>query len=329
MDYTLKKSENVINIDELYLTFTTYKGTLQVLNGINLNIHKEGITGIVGESGSGKTMTSLSILGLIEPPGKITSGSIMFKGLDLLKLDKKAARRAVSGKISFIPQGSRAALNPVFTVGEQVSRIYRVHRGMSKAESLNACAEAFRAVGIPEPNKRLKAYPHELSGGMCQRVLIVMGIASQPELLIADEPTTGLDVTVQAQILEMVSSMVEKERSACMLITHDLGVVAEVCDYMAVVYAGQVMEYGTVKEIFASPKHPYTQKLLDATLRVDIKKPITSISGAMPDLMNLNKGCKFVDRCHCSLSECRETEPEAVWDNNGRYLKCYKAGENL
>ena len=317
------RKEPVVRLEDLHVEFPLYQGTARVLNGVNLEIKPECITGIVGESGCGKTMTSSAILSLIPRPGRVTKGSIYLHGRDIVKMNQREVNDYVRGKISFVPQGARAAMNPVFTIGEQISRIYRINHGMGKQEAMEAAEEALRSVGIPEPKKRLKAYPHELSGGMCQRVLIVMGIAAGTTLLIADEPTTGLDVTVQAQILDLIMDMVEKNRSSCMFITHDLGVIAEISQYVAVMYGGQVVEYGTTEEIFLRPRHPYTRRLMDATLRVDIKKEITSIPGIVPSALKLTKGCYFAERCDEAMPVCFEENP-ADYVCDGHCVKCHK-----
>ncbi len=268
-------------------------------------------------------MTALSILQLIKSPGKIIDGSIKYKGEDLLKKDLNDIKNFRGKKIALIPQGSRAALNPVFTIGAQIALLYKVHKNMKKRESYEAAEEVLRSVGIPEPRKRLRAYPHELSGGMCQRILIAMGLALDPTLLIADEPTTGLDVTIQAQILDLILELVNEKSSSCILITHDLGVIAEVCQYVAVMYAGQVVEYGTTKDIFTDPRHPYTEKLIDATLRIDQKKTITSIKGTVPNFMHLPEGCSFSPRCHKALDLCHRQKPNTYYFADNRYVMCH------
>ncbi len=313
----------LLEIDNLHVHFFLYKGIAKVLNGVNLKIHNKGIQGIVGESGSGKSMTALSILQLIKSPGKIIDGSIKYKGEDLLKKDLNDIKNFRGKKIALIPQGSRAALNPVFTIGAQIALLYKVHKNMKKRESYEAAEEVLRSVGIPEPRKRLRAYPHELSGGMCQRILIAMGLALDPTLLIADEPTTGLDVTIQAQILDLILELVNEKSSSCILITHDLGVIAEVCQYVAVMYAGQVVEYGTTKDIFTDPRHPYTEKLIDATLRIDQKKTITSIKGTVPNFMHLPEGCSFSPRCHKALDLCHRQKPNTYYFADNRYVMCH------
>ena len=317
------KAQDLLRVENLHVEFPLYQGVAHVLNGVNLTLKKGCVTGIVGESGSGKTMTSSALLQLIPPPGKIVQGHIFFQGHDLVNLTRKETDRYVRGKISFVPQGARAALNPVFTIGEQISRIYRVNQGMDKRQAMQAAEDALRRVGIPEAHKRLSAYPHTLSGGMCQRVLIVMGIAAGSTLLIADEPTTGLDVTVQAAILEMIGEMVVSRHSTCMFITHDLGVIAQISQYMAVMYGGQVVEYGKTRDVFRNPLHPYTMRLIHATLRVDVKKPITSIPGIVPSALSQPAGCYFADRCGEALPVCFEKQPREVM-LEGRCVKCHK-----
>jgi oligopeptide/dipeptide ABC transporter ATP-binding protein len=315
--------KTLLEIDNLHVHFYLFHGISKVLNGVNLKIHREGIQGIVGESGCGKSMTALSILQLIKPPGRIITGSIKFRGTDLLKRDSVAIKKIRGRDIALIPQGSRAALNPVFTIGEQISRLYKVHKGMNNRESHEAAELALRSVGIPDSKKRLRAYPHELSGGMCQRVLIAMGLASDPVLLIADEPTTGLDVTIQSQILDLILNLVSEKKSSCILITHALGVIAEVCRHVAVMYAGQVVEYGETVDIFNDPKHPYTEKLIDATLRTDKRKPIVSIKGTVPNFMYLPEGCSFSPRCHRAFDLCHRQKPDTCYFSDNRYVMCH------
>ena len=323
MSAEIYNAEPVVRLEDVHVHFPLYQGTARVLNGVNLDIKKGCITGIVGESGCGKTMTSSAVLQLIPKPGKVTQGHIYVQGHDVVTMTRKEVNEYIRGKISFVPQGARAAMNPVFTIGEQISRIYRVNKGMNKKEAMDAAEEALKNVGIPEARKRLSAYPHELSGGMCQRVLIVMGIAAGPQLLIADEPTTGLDVTVQAQILELITEMVAKNHSSCMFITHDLGVIAEISQYVAVMYGGQVMEYGTTEQIFCAPKHPYTKRLMDATLRVDVRKKITSIPGIVPSALKETKGCYFAERCDEAEPICFAEEPP-VCHFGEHCVKCHK-----
>lgn len=320
--------EKVLEIKDLHVHFPTYQGVAKVLNGVNLTIEPETITGLVGETGSGKSMTGLSILRLIKRPGRIVKGSIFMEDKDLVKLSETEMKEKIRGKkISLIPQGTRGGLNPTFTVGEQISVIFRIHQKLNKRQSLEKAEEMLRKVGIPEPKKRLKAYPHELSGGMCQRVMIAIGLACNPRLLIADEPTTGLDVTVEAQILELIQNLISQNKLSCILITHDLGVVAEVCQNIAVMYGGQVLEFGKTADVFEEPLHPYTQKLLKATLRVDQHKPIYSIPGSVPDLLNLPQGCNFAPRCDKKLKICDVREPEATIMPSGRIVKCFRAGD--
>ena len=322
--------DNLLEIKDLHVKFPGYFGMTNVLNGVNLDIAKKSIFGLVGESGSGKSMTGYSTLKMLKSPGYIERGQILLDGEDLVALGEEDMRRSVRGKqISLIPQGTGVNLNPTFKIGKQISAVLRTHENMGKKEALSKAEELLHSVGLPEPKKRLSSYPHELSGGMCQRVMIAMGLACQPRLLIADEPTTGLDVTVQAQILELIAGLIEDYGSSCMLITHDLGVVAELCNYTGVMYAGQVVEFGRTEDIFKRPLHPYTKNLMRATFRVDKRKEIYSIPGSVPDLRTLPFGCKFEERCDEKCPECREREPEALNVDGIRVVKCFKAGDRL
>lgn len=332
MDNTqdMQSKQNILEIRDLHVRFPGYFGLTSVLNGVNLTIDRGSIFGLVGESGSGKSMTGYSTLRMLKSPGYIEKGEILLNGQDLTHLSEEEMRRNIRGRqISLIPQGTGGNLNPTFKIGKQIMAVLRTHEGTGRKEALAKAEELLHSVGLPEPKKRLKAYPHELSGGMCQRVMIAMGLACHPRLLIADEPTTGLDVTVQAQILDLIAALIEDHGSSCMLITHDLGVVAEVCHYTGVMYAGQVVEYGPTDEIFKRPLHPYTKNLLRATFRVDRKKEIYSIPGSVPDLRALPLGCKFAARCDEILPECTSTEPEAICMDGGRIVKCHRSGGTI
>lgn len=320
--------DNLLEIKDLHVRFPGYFGTVSVLNGVNLSIERGSIFGLVGESGSGKSMTGYSILRMLKSPGYIEKGSILLEGDELTELREEDMRRNIRGKkIALIPQGTGGNLNPVFSIGQQISAVLRTHEDIGKKEAWEKAGQLLKSVGLPEPEKRLRAYPHELSGGMCQRVMIAMGLCCRPQLLIADEPTTGLDVTVQAQILELICALIEDCGSSCMLITHDLGVVAEVCRYTGVMYAGQVVEFGRTEDVFKHPLHPYTKNLLRATFRVDRRQEIYSIPGSVPDLLSLPHGCKFEERCDERCPSCRDGEPVAVVSDGLRMVKCFKAGD--
>jgi oligopeptide/dipeptide ABC transporter ATP-binding protein len=283
------------------------------VDGVSFSIRPGEVVGLVGESGCGKSATALSILRLIpSPPGKIVGGKMLFRGRDLLKLSEREMRQVRGNQISMIFQEPMTALNPVFTVGNQIGEVFRVHRNMSRREAFDASVEILKQVRMPEPEKRAKEYPHQLSGGMRQRVMIAMALACEPDLLIADEPTTALDVTVQAQILELIDQLREAKNCAVLLITHDLGVVAEVCHRVAVMYAGQIVEENRVERIFADPKHPYTQGLIECVPRVDRPKEgkLSVIPGTVPDASFEFRGCLFAPRCPHRMPECEKYPPQ-------------------
>jgi len=283
--------------------------------------------GLVGETGCGKTVTSLSILRLIPSPGKIVSGEIIFKGEDLLKKSKRAMRDIVGKQISTIFQNPTSSLNPVFTVGEQVTRVIKLHQRVGKREAERRAVEMFNLVRLPDPEKMLKSYPHELSGGMCQRVMIAMALSCNPDLLIADEPTTALDVTIQAQILKLMEELKEKIDASILLITHDLSVVAQLCDRVAVMYAGGIVEDGNVNDIFKDPKHPYTRGLFDAIPKLGRReRGLRGIEGFVPDLLNPPSGCRFHPRCSYVMDVCREHKPASTEFTTNHLVSCFLYG---
>jgi oligopeptide/dipeptide ABC transporter ATP-binding protein len=309
--------EKILEIKNLRTSFFSDAGEVKAVDNVSFNVYKGKTLGIVGESGCGKSVTSLSIMRLIpNPPGKIVGGEILYKGKDLLKLDMAQMRAIRGNEISMIFQEPMTSLNPVFTVGNQICEAISLHQDLSRKETHNKAVEMLKLVGIPAPEKRIFDYPHQLSGGMRQRVMIAMALSCNPQILIADEPTTALDVTIQAQILDLLRDLQQKVGMALILITHDLGVVAEVADEVAVMYAGNVVEQGTVKEIFAHPKMPYTKGLLNSipTLSKDPtgkvkKKRLEAIPGIVPNLLYLPKGCRFQERCSYVLDECKQAEP--------------------
>jgi oligopeptide/dipeptide ABC transporter ATP-binding protein len=307
------KNGVLLRIEGLQTHFFTEAGTVRAVDGVNLMVRKGETLGIVGESGCGKSVTALSVLRLIPtPPGKIVGGNIYLDGRDLLKLPENEMRKVRGAIISMIFQEPMTSLNPVFTVGDQIAEGIRLHQRLSKRESWNKAIEMLHIVRMADPERRVKEYPHQMSGGMRQRVMIAMALSCNPQLLIADEPTTALDVTIQAQILELLSQLKSKLGMAVMLITHDLGVVADTAARVAVMYAGRVVEEAPVMALFTSPKHPYTQGLLNSIPRLERterRARLQAIPGMVPDLLDLPKGCKFLARCSKLFEPCSGEEP--------------------
>lgn len=310
--------DKILEVKNLQTSFFSDEGEVKAVEDVSFNVYKGKTLGIVGESGCGKSVTSLSIMRLIpNPPGRIMGGQILYQGRDLLKLDMSEMRKIRGNEISMIFQEPMTSLNPVFTIGNQICEAIALHQDLPWGEVRNKAIEMLKLVGIPAPEKRIDEYPHQLSGGMRQRVMIAMALSCNPNILIADEPTTALDVTIQAQILDLLRELQDKVGMAIILITHDLGVVAETADEVVVMYAGRVAEQGTVKEIFSNPKHPYTRGLLNSipTLSKDPtgkvkKKRLETIPGIVPNLLHLPKGCRFQERCTYVQDICREREPD-------------------
>jgi peptide/nickel transport system ATP-binding protein len=306
-----------LRIESLVTQFRTERGTVRAVDGVTFEIPRGETVGVVGESGCGKSVTALSVMRLVqEPPGKIASGKILYDGKDLLSLSEKQMREIRGNKISMIFQEPMTSLNPVFTTGDQVAEALELHEGLSRKQALAKAEEMFGLVGIPSPKERIRAYPHQMSGGMRQRVMIAMALACKPDLLIADEPTTALDVTIQAQILELLGKLQRELGMSIMLITHDLGVVAETCEDVVVMYAGRVVEQAPARELFALPRHPYTAGLLRSVpsfTEVGVKSGVfgrlQEIPGMVPALHELPAGCKFQDRCPDVQKKCRDEEP--------------------
>jgi oligopeptide/dipeptide ABC transporter ATP-binding protein len=304
----------LLEIQDLQTHFVTDAGTVRAVDGVSLTVRKGETLGVVGESGCGKSVTALSVLRLIpNPPGKIVGGKILLDGRNLLDLPEDEMRKVRGGSISMIFQEPMTSLNPVFTVGDQIAEGIRLHQRLSKRESWNKAIEMLRLVRIPDADRRVKEYPHQMSGGMRQRVMIAMALSCNPHLLIADEPTTALDVTIQAQILELLNQLKAELGMAVMLITHDLGVVADTAARVAVMYAGRVVEQAPVLELFTNPRHPYTQGLLNSIPRIEKaeRRPrLQAIPGMVPDLLDLPRGCKFQARCTKVFDACRGDEPQ-------------------
>jgi len=292
------RGERLLDVKGLFTSFKTRDGLVRAVDGIDFHVDRGEIMGLVGESGCGKSVTSLSILRLVAKPGSVDAGEIIFDGQDLLKLSSDDMRRMRGDRISMIFQQPTSSLNPVWDVGKQIEEVLRIHRGMKGTAAHGRALELLRMVGIPDPERRLKAYPHEMSGGMAQRVMIAMALACEPELLIADEPTTALDVTIQAQILDLMRNLRDETGTAIILITHDLGVVAEMCDRVAVMYAGEIVEETDVTSLFQNPLHPYTRGLIGSIPVVgDVKDSLSVIPGNVPNLIDLPPGCRFAPRC--------------------------------
>jgi oligopeptide/dipeptide ABC transporter ATP-binding protein len=317
-------ARDLLKVENLQTYFYTDEGTVKAVDGVDFEI-KEGETlGIVGESGCGKSVTALSIMGLISHPGKIAGGRISFEGKDLAKLSGEDMRKIRGREISMIFQEPMTSLNPVYTVGDQIAEAIIIHLRKSKQEAREMGIDLLRRVGIPMPEKRYDDYPHQMSGGMRQRVMIAMALSCNPKLLIADEPTTALDVTIQAQILELMKKLRDDFGMAIAIITHDLGVVAEMADRVLVMYAGKIVEEAAVKDLFRRPCHPYTEGLLASIPRLNQKRgTLHIIPGSVPSLLNLPPGCRFASRCPYVRDICREKEPELLPEaEEGRLVRC-------
>lgn len=315
---------DLLEVRDLRTSFFTDDGEVKAVDGVSFNLPKGKTLGIVGESGSGKSITALSILQLLGKNGKIVGGEVRFKGENLIGHSDKEMRSLRGNAISMIFQEPMTSLNPVFTVGQQISESLIKHQKMSKRQALLKSVDLLKLVGIPSPEARLKNYPYELSGGMRQRVMISMALACDPEILIADEPTTALDVTIQAQILGLIKELQVNMGMSVIFITHDLGVVAETCDYVAVMYAGQVVEYSDVFTLFREPKHPYTIGLLNSLPRHDVDQDkLEPISGNVPNVKDMPVGCRFSPRCPAATDLCRSELPELMKDEEGNDVRCW------
>jgi oligopeptide/dipeptide ABC transporter ATP-binding protein len=319
--------EVLVEIKNLRTFFYTEDGVVPAVDGIDLTIHEGRVVGLVGESGCGKSVTALSIMRLIpNPPGKIMGGEIFFHGEDLLKKSDEEMRHIRGDKISMIFQEPMTSLNPVYTVGNQVSEAITLHQKLDAPEAKKRTIELLRLVGIPEPERRFSQYPHELSGGMRQRVMIAMALSSSPDLLISDEATTALDVTIQAQILDLMRSLQKKLGMAILIITHNLAVVAEMAEIIAIAYAGKIVENASASEIFKAPRHPYTYGLLHSIPRFAEKRtsePLPAIEGMVPSPYHMPKGCRFNPRCPFATEKCREEEPDIVELTPGHLVRCF------
>ena len=318
-------SEYLVDIQHERLSFFTPAGEVKALNDVSIHLNDGEVLGIVGESGSGKSVTAYSLMGLTAYPGKLVGGTIGFNGHRINDLSEKEFRKIRGNEVSIIFQDPMTSLNPVYTIGNQIMEVILLHTDKNKEQARARAKELLELVGINEPEKRLKQYPHELSGGMRQRVMIAIALACEPKLLIADEPTTALDVTIQAQILELMMELKEKLGMAIIMITHDLGVVASMCDRIAVMYAGRIVEYGTTDDIFYNPKHEYTKGLLKSIPRLDAKEHerLVPIEGTPIDLLNPPAGCPFAPRCSNCMKIClREMAPVTTFDDV-HYTQCW------
>ena len=321
--------EKLIDVSNLKTHFFTEEGVVKAVDGVDFEIYPGETIGIVGESGCGKSVTSLSIMRLVEsPPGRIVDGSIMFEGDDIVKKKQKEMRKIRGNDISMIFQEPMTSLNPVYTVGDQISEAILLHKDVNKKEAKKQAVDMLRKVGIPLPEQRVDEYPHQLSGGMRQRVMIAMALSCDPKLLIADEPTTALDVTIQAQILDLMNDLKQKFGMAIMMITHDLGVIAEVADRIAVMYAGKVMEYTDAVSLFKDPKHPYTWGLMHSIPRLDkdVEK-LYAIPGMVPSPLDFPDGCKYNTRCELADEKCKAEEPPLEEIEDGHEVRCWHVDE--
>ena len=318
--------EELLRIRDLVVEYDTDEDVVQAVNHIDLQLGKGETLGLVGETGAGKTTIAKAILRILpDPPSRVKAGEIYFEGKDILKLSEGKMRKIRGNKIAMIFQDPMTALNPIETVGSQIAEAIGLHEKLSKAEVQKRAVDMLEMVGIP--GERYGEYPHQFSGGMKQRVVIAMALACRPELLLADEPTTALDVTIQAQVLDMMESLKEKLNTSMILITHDLGIVAGMCDRVAVVYAGEIVEQGTTEEVFNFPGHPYTLGLFQSLPRLDsTEKRLKPINGLMPDPTNLPEGCKFYDRCPYACEKCKEKEPEMREYRPGHFVRCIRQG---
>ena len=321
-------NKNLLDILHLQTHFFVRGQVAKAVDGINLSIAPGKTLGLVGESGCGKSVTAHSIIQLIpDPPGKIVGGEIRFNGKNLFELSEKEMRNIRGNRISMIFQEPMTSLNPVFSVGDQVGEVIRLHKKLTSKETRARVVDMFHRVGIPAAEKRLGDYPHQMSGGMRQRVMIAMALACNPQLMIADEPTTALDVTIQAQILDLMNTLKDDTGASILFITHDLGVIAEMAQHVAVMYAGRVMEYADAESLFLNPKHPYTVGLLESIPvlgRKDKIKRLPTISGVVPSLFNLPEGCLFSDRCPDVFTDCRKIRPQRCDVGNNHIVRCLK-----
>jgi peptide/nickel transport system ATP-binding protein len=317
----------LLDVDNLEVRFFTRRGVAEAVRGVSLHIHPGETVGLVGESGSGKSVTAQAIMGLVQLPGRITAGSIRWKGQSVIGPEGERFARKIRGKeLAMVFQDPMTSLNPLYTIGMQIGEVLRHHMGMNREQARERTVDLLELVGISSPERRVEQYPHEFSGGMRQRMLIAMALACEPQLLIADEPTTALDVTIQAQILELLAELQQRLDVAVLLISHDLGVVAQVCNRISVMYAGKIIESGPADEVFARAGHPYTAGLLRSTPRLDlVQSRLVGIDGSPPDLMHPPAGCAFHARCPLGTDKCIEEMPALEAHEQGREVACWRA----
>ena len=315
----------ILNVERLRTHFYTFAGVVKAVDGVALYVNKGETLGLVGESGSGKTVTAQSIMRIVPTPGKIIDGKIEFEGKDLRSRTEKEMQRIRGKEIAYIPQDPTTTLDPVYTVGDQLAEVIMKHQHVSKKYALSKATELLRNVEIPDANIRINQYPHELSGGTKQRIAIARALSCEPSLIIADEPTTALDVTIQAQILDLLRALKDKFNIAVILITHDMGIVADTCDRVTVLYAGQVCETGTAEQVFERPKHPYTEALLSSVPSLALrKKKLSVIPGNVPNLIQSPSGCRFHPRCSYAQQVCIDKDPELESIGDGRLVHCHR-----
>ena len=321
----MNHSETLLEIKDLCVEFKTMAGTVHAVDHLSYTLHRGEKLGIVGESGSGKSVSSLAMMQLIpNPPGKVTGGQILYNGKDLVKLSEREMEKIRGNEISMIFQEPMTSLNPIIRCGKQIAESLQLHRGMKKKEAMEEAIKMMQAVGIANPQARAYEYPHQMSGGMRQRVMIAMALACQPQILIADEPTTALDVTIQAQILDLIRDLNQEMNTSVVFITHDLGVVSELCDTVIVMYNGHIVEKAPTTDIFREPLHPYTQGLLSAIPRITKeRKPLSTIEGMVPNPVERIKGCRFWPRCPKACDRCRKEEPPGFSVGEYRQVRCW------
>ena len=317
----------LLSVRDLHTYFDTYRGEAKAVRGVSFDLHSGQVLGIVGETGSGKSVTALSLVRLVRPPGRLVRGTVIFDGDDLTKFSDGELNDVRGSRISMVFQNPRIALNPLFTIRDQMFAVLDRHKPMPRKQREEVVLSWLENVGLSAPRHRLGQYPHELSTGMCQRIMIATALLCDPELLIADEPTTGVDVTLQAQILDLIRDLITRLSTAVVIITHDMGVVAETTEMVAVMYSGKIVEFGSTESVLTAPSHPYTRGLLAASLRVDRKTEVVSVRGVAPDLVHLPRGCSFNPRCDFAISQCREIEPEPRMLANGSVVACHRAEE--
>jgi peptide/nickel transport system ATP-binding protein len=329
-DVDVNPAEALLAVKNLRTSFPTGEGVVHAVDNVSFNVRRGEAVALVGESGCGKSVTAMSIMRLVATPGKITAGEIRFKGRNLAEIPEREMRNVRGNDIAMVFQEPMTSLNPVFKIGAQVAEAIRIHRKVGKKEAWKQAGDMLELVSIPDPHKRLEDYPHQLSGGMRQRVMIAMALSCDPELLIADEPTTALDVTIQAQIMELLAGLQKKLGLAVLLITHDLGVVAEFCERVVVMYTGRIVEEATVRDLFANPAHPYTRGLLKSLPAVTggrAEKRLPTIAGMVPSINKLPSGCKFNPRCPDVMDICLGNEPALMVVKEGQSARCYLHGD--